>query len=176
MSFDFDDLEFEFAEKFHKVHIETDAFTADAYEMYEMPSASVIAMMNLDGPDQMLAMREMLKLALIEPAASKELDDLSFNDFTTAMFQWYQKSSERLEKNKKRQIASSQKDKPMLIETELTMEDLRRILLGSSENDSDSDSESLDVDVDVDVPKKKKPHTFGKADNDPGDNISPFGA
>lgn len=140
-----EDLEFE--ESFHRVLIETKAFRAEAYELYELPSMKVIDMLTLEGPDQMFEMREMLKIALVYPSDVAKLDALSFNELASAMMQWYQRSTIRIEQNKNRSIAD------ILAEAIIGGESLVE-LFGDDEE-----------------PKRR----FSKPLNDPGDGIDPLG-
>lgn len=145
--------ELDFQESLHRIRIETDAFRAEAYEMYELPSMLVIDMLTLDGPDQMISMRNMLKLALVNPADAVALDVLSFNELSSAMLQWYQRSTLRLERTKKKDIAD-------IIAEVLNNEELDEFMLILEEHEETKSK-----------PKRK----FSEPLNDPGDGIDPLG-
>lgn len=92
-------LSIDFEPDIPTVKIETDKFHGTAVEMYEMPSGMVMEMLSLPGPAQLQMMYEMLKLALMDPEDEKRLLDLSFNELTEVLFQWYSNSPVRVGRN-----------------------------------------------------------------------------
>lgn len=89
------DFDFE-APEIPTVHVETDTFSADLYELYEMPSGLVLSILEAQGPEQMSIMSEAFRLAIVNPVDADKLEILSFNELASAMFQWYKKSSIRV--------------------------------------------------------------------------------
>lgn len=91
------DLDFD--PKIPTVLIETEFFTGEAVEMYEMPSGMVMEMLSLPGPAQLTMMYQMLKLALMDPEDEERINGLSFNQLTEVLFQWYSQSPVRVGRN-----------------------------------------------------------------------------
>lgn len=144
--------EFEWERKVPVVHIKTEMFEADLYEMYEMPSSMVTEMLGSDGPEQMELMARLFRLAIIDPAQAEYLDILSFNELSNAMYQWYKKSEIRIKQEKKART---------LEDILATVEEVE-MMLGEFEEKK------------PDAPKTKK-RKLDKPLNDPGDGINPFG-
>lgn len=78
------------------VLIETEFFTGEAVEMYELPSGMVMEMLSQPGAVQLSTMFQMLKLALMDPEDEEVLMRLSFNQLTEVLFQWYTLSPVRV--------------------------------------------------------------------------------
>jgi hypothetical protein len=78
------------------VTITTESFTADALEIYELPAGIVFEMLAQPGPAQIQAMVKMLKMALIQPDKADALVNVSFNELTDILYQWYSKSPVRV--------------------------------------------------------------------------------
>lgn len=143
--------EFEWERKTPIVHIKTDMFEADVYEMYEMPSSMVTEMLGSDGPAQMELMARLFRLAIIDPSQAEYLDILSFNELSTAMYQWYKKSDIRIKQEKRART----------IEDILaTVEEVEMML-----------EEYEDGKPNAPKPKRRK---LDKPLNDPGDGIDPW--
>ena len=78
------------------VLIETEHFTGEAVEMYELPSGMVMDMLAQPGAIQLNTMFRMLQLALLNPEDEEVLLSLSFNQLTEVLFQWYTLSPVRV--------------------------------------------------------------------------------
>jgi len=78
------------------VLIETEHFTGEAVEMYELPSGMVMDMLAQPGAIQLNTMFRMLQLALLNPEDEEILLSLSFNQLTEVLFQWYTLSPVRV--------------------------------------------------------------------------------
>ena len=157
------------------VHIETDSFTADVIEMYEMPSKRVMPLMSLTGPEQMEEMLAVFKLAIVNPAKVAELDSLSFGEMSGILTQWYMGSIVRMRKR--------------AVELEVELEDLDDLVVDIKSLLSRVEEEPDDAPV-SEVKTSKLKTNFkitqgddgsieiirldGPASNDPGDGISPF--
>ena len=157
------------------VHIETDSFTADVIEMYEMPSKRVMPLMSLTGPEQMEEMLAVFKLAIVNPAKVAELDSLSFGEMSGILTQWYMGSIVRMRKR--------------AVELEVELEDLDDLVVDIKSLLSRVEEEPADAPV-SEVKTSKLKTNFkitqgddgsieiirldGPASNDPGDGISPF--
>lgn len=123
-------FDFELESPLGIVHVETDAFSTDAYELYEMPSGMVWDLLSAEGPEQMRLMLDVFRLALVDPEDAADLDVLSFNAVGTVLWQWYTKSKVRIETgDTPRRLAV----KPVVVE-----------VAGSGE-ETDSDSEVSEV-------------------------------
>ena len=79
--------------KIPTIRVETEMFEADVYELYEMPSAVVLDILATEGAEQMELMTHLFRLAVVDPMQLEKLDLLSFNELASAMFQWYRKST-----------------------------------------------------------------------------------
>lgn len=72
-----------------RVGVKGGSFFAEVIEMYELPFERVIeALAASSGPNQMLAMLEIFKLALIDQSKIAELEVLSFNEMADILGQW----------------------------------------------------------------------------------------
>ncbi len=140
--------------KIPTVRIETDTFCAEMYELYEMPSGLVLSILEAQGPEQMSIMSEAFRLAIVDPEDAEKMEVLSFNELASAMFQWYKKSSVRVEPVKKVDIATGVRTLKEILETLSYVEDM------------------LEEDA-KDAPKEEK-RKFPRPLNDPGDGIEPF--
>jgi hypothetical protein len=78
------------------VSLLVDDFKAFAIEMYELPSGIVLDMLAEQGPSQLGAMLEMLRLAMVDPKDVERLEELSFNQLTQVLYQWYNGSPVRV--------------------------------------------------------------------------------
>jgi hypothetical protein len=78
------------------VSIETESFVADALEIYELPAGIVFEMLAQPGPAQIQVMVKMLQMALIQPEKADDLGNVSFNERTDILYQWYSKSPVRV--------------------------------------------------------------------------------
>ena len=144
------DFDFE-APEIPTVHVETDTFSADLYELYEMPSGLVLSILEAQGPEQMSIMSEAFRLAIVNPVDADKLEILSFNELASAMFQWYKKSSIRVAPVKQVDVATGARTLRDILETLSAVEEMMK---------------------QDDGPQKKR--KFPRALNDPGDGISPF--
>ena len=136
------------------VHIETDTFSADMYELYEMPSGLVLSILESQGPEQMSVMSEAFRLAIVDPLDAEKMEVLSFNELASAMFQWYKKSSVRVAPVKRVDIGTGVRTLKEILETLTLVEEM------------------LEEDSEVPV-AEEKPKLSGPL-NDPGDGVSPF--
>lgn len=75
------------------IHIKTNSFEADAIELYELPHKHVLGIVAARGPQQMINMLAMFKLALVDQEKISNLDILSFNEMTEVVGQWASKST-----------------------------------------------------------------------------------
>jgi hypothetical protein len=75
------------------IHIKTKSFEADAIELYELPHQHVLSIVAARGPQQMINMLAMFKLALVDQEKISNLDILSFNEMTEVVGQWASKST-----------------------------------------------------------------------------------
>ena len=147
------------------VHIETDSFTADVIEMYEMPSKRVMPLMSLSGPEQMEEMLAVFKLAIVNPAKVAELDSLSFGEMSGILTQWYMGSIVRMRKR--------------AVELEAELEDLDDLVVDIKSLISEAVNNPSENKTNFRVREKDDGsieiiRLDGPASNDPGDNISPF--
>ena len=141
--------EFPFEEpKIPVVHVETEMFECDVYELYEMPSAMVLDILGAEGPLQMELMANLFRMAVVNPADLEKLDILSFNELASAMFQWYKKSNIKI--NPGNSIRKPRTLQEILESAIEVLEEVR------------------------DNAPEEKPK-FSKPLNDPGDGIDPFG-
>lgn len=85
----------EFSLNLPTVHIETDTFSAEVIEMYELPHEQVLDMLTAQGPRQIIRMMDAFRLAVLNPKDVDSLDTLSFNEMTEAVGQWAAKSQMR---------------------------------------------------------------------------------
>jgi hypothetical protein len=142
------DPEFNFeTPKIPVVHVETEMFECDVYELYEMPSAMVLDILGAEGPLQMELMAHLFRMAVVNPSDLAKLDILSFNELASAMFQWYRKSNIKINPG-----STVRKPRTLQEILESAIEVLEEVRDGSEEN------------------KPKVPKAF----NDPGDDISPI--
>ena len=88
--------ELDFDSEIPTVLIETEFFTGEAVEMYELPSGMVMEMLSQPGAVQLSTMFQMLQLALMNPEDEEALMRLSFNQLTEVLFQWYTLSPVRV--------------------------------------------------------------------------------
>lgn len=151
---DFESYGFE-APKIPVVHIETDTFSADMYELYEMPSGLVLSILESQGPEQMSIMSEAFRLAIVNPSDAEKMEVLSFNELASAMFQWYKKSSVRVEPVKRVDVGTGVRTLKEILETLALVEEM------------------MEEDSVAEPPAEEKPK-FSKPLNDPGDGVSPF--
>ncbi len=75
------------------IHIKTQSFEGDAIELYELPHKHVLGIVTARGPQQMINMLAMFKLALVDQEKIANLDILSFNEMTEVVGQWASKST-----------------------------------------------------------------------------------
>ena len=92
------DDELDFQLEIPTVQITTDSFSAEAIELYELPSGMILQMLALPGPAQIKMLSKLFKMALINPASEDGLDGLSFNELTEVLYQWYSQSPVRVGK------------------------------------------------------------------------------
>lgn len=158
------------------VHIESESFSADVIEMYELPSKRVMPLMSLTGPEQMEEMLSVFKLAVVDQSKVAELDTLSFGEMSGVLTQWYMGSIVRM---RKRAVALEEE----LEELDDLVIDIKSLL---SRAESESESEAPVSEVKTSKLKTNFKITQGEdgsieivrldgpASNDPGDGISPF--
>lgn len=72
--------------------VETEKFTAQAINMYDMPSMKVLDIMVSTGQAQMVKMIELFRLAIINPKKVEDIDILSFNELVEAVGVWVNQS------------------------------------------------------------------------------------
>lgn len=77
------------------IHVKTSTFEADAIELYEMPHGRVLDLVTARGPQQMLVMLDLFKLAIVDQSKLDVLEVLTFNEITEVVGQWASKSSAR---------------------------------------------------------------------------------
>lgn len=154
------------------VHIETESFAADVIEMYEMPSKMIMPLIGHNGFEQMEALLEIFKLAVVDQSKVADLDFLSFNEMSNVLMEWWVGSSMRVEKQSKaleKKLASLdekiQSAKDLLDE----MEDEQGITSFEYEGRKMRFQVTQDDDGNIDIKM-----VDGPADNDPGDDIGPF--
>jgi len=140
------------------VFIETETFTAEAYELYELPSEIVMDIIGADGPEQMQYLSAAFRLALVHPSDGDKLDILSFNELASAMFQWYKKSSLRISKPGKR----------------MTVQEMIEEAVGASDIIDEVTAIIEEIKQSHATKEKQRDTKFYKPLNDPGDGISPF--
>ena len=90
--------ELDFAVEIPTVQITTESFSAEAIELYELPSGMILQMLALPGPAQIKMLSKLFKMALLNPAMEDGLDELSFNELTEVLYQWYSQSPVRVGK------------------------------------------------------------------------------
>lgn len=154
------------------VHIETDSFTADVIEMYEMPSGRVMPLMSLTGPEQMEEMLAVFKLAIVDPAKVAELDTLSFGEMSGVLTKWYMGSIVRM---RRRAVQLELELESVGADLDDLLVDLKSIL----EEDANKESKTSGLKTNFNIREKDDGsieiiRLDGPASNDPGDNISPF--
>ena len=161
------------------VHIKTDSFSADAIEMYEMPSKMVMPLIGNSGPEQMEEMLSVFKLAIIDQSKIAELDSLSFNEVANVLMEWWVGSTMRIE-------AQTKKIESRLEELGAEIDFVMNQLEASGDEDEEDESEIGIASYELDGMKMNFKITQspdgsieiqmldGPADNDPGDGISPF--
>lgn len=153
------EIEFEFEDsQLPTVRVETEMFSGDLYELYEMPSELVLGILGAEGPEQMTLMSEAFRLALVNPSDESKLDILSFNELASAMFQWYKKSQLRISKPGSRKtiqemVAEAVEVGDVIAEVTSMLEEIRKSHASTEE---------------------KRDPRFYKPLNDPGDGITPF--
>lgn len=126
----------EFDPEIPTVLIETEFFTGEAVEMYELPSGMVMEMLSQPGAVQLNTMFRMLQMALMNPEDEEALLSLSFNQLTEVLFQWYTLSPVRVTRTLLPKVSL----RDILGESEDEKRE-RRMRRGSSEeNDSDGSS------------------------------------
>jgi hypothetical protein len=76
------------------VHIETDAFKADAINLYEMPGLQVLEVFSTPGLQQMPKMVTLFRLSLNDTNKADDIAVLSFSELAEAVSQWVMKSQE----------------------------------------------------------------------------------
>jgi len=140
------------------VLVETETFTAEAYELYELPSEIVLDIMGAEGPEQMQYLSAAFRLALVHPSDGEKLDILSFNELASAMFQWYKKSSLRISKPGKR----------------MTVQEMIEEAVGAGDIINEVAAIIEEIKQSHATEDKKRDKRFYKPLNDPGDGISPF--
>lgn len=143
--------------KIPTVHVSTDSFDAEVYEMYEMPSGLVIDILGTDGPLQMELMTQLFRLAIVDPSKSEKLDVLSFNEMASAMFQWYKQSNIKIKHEVPASEAGKLKDRGPRTLSDI-LSDLNVIEKMKEENDN--------------APEEKK-FKLDRPFNDPGDGAEP---
>ena len=157
------------------VHIETETFSADVIEMYEMPSRMIMPLIGHNGFEQMEALLDIFKLALVDQSKVADLDFLSFNEMSNVLMEWWVGSSMRVEK----QAHGLEKKMARLDKQIQSAKEVLDDMVGFSEEDDVTVFEyegkrlrfrvSQDEDGDIEIFM-----VDGPADNDPGDDISPF--
>ena len=159
------------------VHIETESFSADVIEMYEMPSKMIMPLIGHNGFEQMEALLDIFKLAVIDQSKVADLDFLSFNEMSNVLMEWWVGSSMRVEK----QARGLEKKMARLDEQIQSAKEVLDDMVGFSENEEtgittfDYEGKKLrfrvsqtdDGDIEILM-------VDGPAENDPGDDISPF--
>ncbi len=74
------------------VKIETEAFSAEAIGLYDMPGEQVLNVFSTPGIGQMPKMIELLKLSLMDPQKADYISILSFRELSEVVGQWIAKS------------------------------------------------------------------------------------
>lgn len=154
------------------VHIESESFSADVIEMYELPSKRVMPLMSLSGPEQMEEMLSVFKLAIVDPSKVAELDTLSFGEMSGVLTQWYMGSIIRM---RKRAVALEEE----LEELDELVVDIKSLLGRTVELDTSEETSTSGLKTNFNIRQKDDGsieiiRLDGPADNDPGDGISPF--
>ena len=88
----------DFAVEIPTVLVETESFSGEAIELYELPSGMILQMLALPGPAQIKMLSKLFKMALVDPKWEEGLDGLSFNELTEVLYQWYSQSPVRVGK------------------------------------------------------------------------------
>lgn len=151
------------------VHVETETFSADAYEMYDMPADMVMDVLSAEGPEQLMMMTQMFSLALVDPRDADKLTVMSFNELSSAMFQWHKKSRIRMSSGIQTEVLSISKkgaDGGAEGASSVSAEDTKEII----ELVTEMLEELKGLESDTDAPSQK----IDKPLNDPGDDVSPF--
>ena len=78
------------------VSVETENSSFEVIELYELPSGMVMEMLAAPAPVQIRMLSKMLRLAIVETATSTGIDEMSFNELTEVLYQWYSKSPMRI--------------------------------------------------------------------------------
>lgn len=74
------------------IKIETEAFTAEALSLHELPGPTVAYAMATSGAYRNVALLELFKLAIQDPQKSEYVDVLSFDQMSSAISDWMEKS------------------------------------------------------------------------------------
>ena len=154
------------------VHIETESFTADVIEMYEMPSKRVMPLMTLTGPEQMEEMLDLFKLAVVDPKKVAELEALSFGEMSGLLTKWYMGSIVRM---RRRAVQLELELEGVGSDLDDLIVDLKSIIA----EDSGRNTKTSGLKTNFNIREKDDGsieiiRMDGPAENDPGDNISPF--
>lgn len=91
-------MDLDFKTEIPTVRVETESYTAEAIELYELPSGMILQMLSMPGPSQVKMLSKLFKMALLDPAMEDGLDDLSFNELTEVLHLWYSQSPVRVGK------------------------------------------------------------------------------
>ena len=78
------------------VTVETENSCFEVIELYEMPSGMVMEMLAAPAPIQIRMLSKMLRLAIVDSLTSTGIDEMSFNELTEVLYQWYSKSPMRI--------------------------------------------------------------------------------
>lgn len=92
------EAQLDFAVEIPTVQIVTESYSAEAIELYELPSGMILQMLALPGPAQIKMLSKLFKMALVDPKLEEGLDGLSFNELTEVLYQWYSQSPVRVGK------------------------------------------------------------------------------
>lgn len=74
------------------VQIDTDAFSAQAIGLYDMPGEQVLGVFSTPGAGQMPKMVDLLKLSIVDPIKADYISILSFRELSEVVAQWIAKS------------------------------------------------------------------------------------
>jgi hypothetical protein len=150
------------------VHIQSGEFSADVIKLYELPHKMVNEAMSAQGgPEQMTAMLEVFRLAVVDPKNLAPLEYMSFTNVVEVLSQWTMKSSKQLIGGPMVAIESRKM-------SDIEDEDLEQVLrniaeeegVHISEVDMNRISEVLGLLMEVNPkPKKKRRKFFGNKKN-----------
>lgn len=76
------------------VHIETEAFHAEAINLYDMPGMQVLDVFTTPGVAQMPKIVDLFRLSIYDPEEAEDLSILSFSQLAEVVAQWVAKSQQ----------------------------------------------------------------------------------